>query len=112
MKIMWLCLVALTICMTGSNASASSVSSTLTQVRVEASGKGFATFAVSIGGGASCGTSFPASLAFDTNTAAGRAVYALLLSAKSTNAMVTAYGTGSCSTYPGSIEEWYYGSSQ
>lgn len=47
-------------------------------------------------------------LAFDTNTASGRAIMALALSVKASNLTMYARGTGTCSIFS-TIEDWSWG---
>jgi hypothetical protein len=79
-------------------------------VRADASGKAFVRFTTPLTDTpAPCSGTTHKDLAFDTNTDAGRAVYSLLLAAKTSGARVTARGTGTCTVYPSFTEDWNFG---
>ncbi|GFE83629.1 hypothetical protein GCM10011487_56290 [Steroidobacter agaridevorans] len=64
-------------------------------------------------GRASCTIDYYANaLAFNTNEAGGKAILALVLAAEATGKPVRAYGTGTCTTYGHSVEDWEYGQTQ
>jgi hypothetical protein len=52
--------------------------------------------------------SYASALAFDTNTAGGRSLRAVLLSAKASGSTLDVGGKGTCGVYPGQIEDLYY----
>ena len=89
------------------------VNATVTQVRVDQSGLGMVVFSSSLGGTpASCVISaYANALAFDSNTAGGKAILALALTAKTTGTpLAVVYGTGACAIYNNNyVEDWSYG---
>lgn len=79
------------------------------ELRVDRDGKGGVTFDRYLSNTpAACGQTNPKSLSFDTNTAAGKAIFALLASAQATGKSVTAYGSGTCPDYL-VAEGWGFG---
>ena len=84
----------------------------IAQVRVDKSGKGYVKFKTSlVGTPATCTQpDYVAVLAFDTNEAGGRAIYSLVLAAQASGKKITAKGTGLCSAYANTIEDWNFGS--
>lgn len=90
------------------------VTAKVVQVRIDQSGQGVVTFSQPLSGStASCADSgYANALAFNTNTAAGKAIMALALAAKATGDTVSVYGTGTCSIYGNWIEDWSYGVTQ
>ena len=87
---------------------------TVDVVRVDKSGKGYVIFDSPLAGDvAACRTSqYTRHLAFDANTAGGKAVLAAALAAKATGATMTAHSAGSCTNYGSAthgVEDWYYG---
>ena len=48
-------------------------------------------------------------LAFDTNTAGGKAILAVAESAKAQGTIMVVLGTGSCGVYSSYVEDWSYG---
>lgn len=87
-----------------------SVYGKVTQVRVDADGKGMVVFDKAITGEfAACRHSaYTNALSFKGDEA-GKAVLAFALSAKVTGVLVTAYGSGVCANYSGHVEDWSYG---
>lgn len=80
-------------------------------IRVDSDGKALVRFSANLSGsrpGCMDG-GYANYLAFDANTAGGKNILAVLLSAKLGERTVTAYGTGTCPTY-GLIENWFFGS--
>lgn len=93
-------------------AAAGTVYSTVVAVRVDATGRGMVVFNDNIGGTppACRHSSYFNALAFDANTAGGKAILALALSAKATGSPVQANGNGTCIAYGGAfVEDWDYG---
>ena len=81
------------------------------QVRVDGSGAGMVIFDQNIGNAPpACGqdSSYKNALAFSGN-AAGKNILAMALFAKATNAVVVAYGVGTCAIYGDYVEDWSYG---
>jgi hypothetical protein len=80
-------------------------------VRVDQNGKGIVEFSKPLiehsGARPSCG-SYLSHLAFDVNTEGGKAIYSLVLAARSNGQRIFALGTGNCSTY-GVVENWAWG---
>jgi hypothetical protein len=88
---------------------------TVVGVRVDGNGKGVVFFSQPIAGTPpSCVIStYNNGLAFDATTDGGKAVLAWALSAKAAGTSVAyVFGTGACSVYTGSVEDWYYGVTQ
>jgi hypothetical protein len=83
----------------------------ITKIRVDQNGWGMVYFDVdALGTRPSCVASDTArALAFNANTAGGRAILALAESAKAQDAMLMVFGTGSCGVYSNWIEDWSYG---
>jgi hypothetical protein len=48
-------------------------------------------------------------MAFDANSAAGRAIYAMALAAKATGSTITVQGKGRCDAFQAYVEDWDYG---
>jgi hypothetical protein len=68
-----------------------------------------------IGDFATCRNSaaYANALGFDANTAGGKAVLAMALTLKATGDLVSAIGTGACTSFGGAhVEDWSYGLSQ
>jgi hypothetical protein len=85
---------------------------TVTKVRVDDTGHGIVTFSQNLAGTppACVMPSYGSSLAFDTNTSAGRAVLALVLSAKATGVTLNVFAGGTCTIYGNSwVEDWHIG---
>ena len=83
-------------------------------IRVDNSGKAFVKFEEELiqlndEGLPTCQNGYKKSLAFDTNSAGGKSILALLLSAKAMGKPVYAVGTGTCNVYPNVIEDWNHG---
>jgi hypothetical protein len=83
---------------------AGTVTDLVTAIRVDASGKGLVQFASAVVGVAACctgaGTACSTNtLAFDTNTAGGKAILTVVTSAKLSAKKVQATGAGTCSVY-------------
>jgi hypothetical protein len=90
------------------------ITSAVLAVRVDSAGLGVVHFQAPIGGtppGCVVGP-YQNALAFNTNTAGGKAMYALLLSAKATGSTVTAYGLGTCSIFGSYVEDLNYAQSE
>ena len=78
-------------------------------VRVDRNGRGFVAFTSPlIDSPATCGSDYPNLLAFNTNTAGGRSILAVALTAKASDKKMRVRGTGYCQTY-GVIEDWNWG---
>jgi hypothetical protein len=89
----------------GSSLAAGAVTDLVTAIRVDSTGKGLVQFATAVVGAATCCTGTicntnTTSLAFDTNTAGGKAILTLVTSAKLSNKKVQAAGSGTCNVYP------------
>jgi hypothetical protein len=93
------------------NALGQIVNGEVEHVRVDKSGKGYVKFKTNlIGTPATCTQStYAAVLAFDTNEAGGRSIYALALAAQASGAKITAKGTGLCGVYENTMEDWSFG---
>jgi hypothetical protein len=89
-------------------------SATVIGVRVDRDGKGLVIFDRPVGGTPpGCVIAYYAnSLAFNANDAGGKAILALALAAKASGDAVTVYGTGTCTLYGHSVEDWEYGQTQ
>ena len=83
-------------------------------IRIDKTGRGFVQFTQALtelpGTNTTndCGNLYPKALAFDTNTAGGKAIYSMVLSAESQNKRIWAKGTGNCSIYT-VVQDFYYG---
>lgn len=80
-------------------------------MRIDGSGKGMVFFNAPLGGTPpmNCvNSSYANALAFDTNTAGGKAILAVALSAKAMDTDLLVVGSGSCSIYSGFVEDWSY----
>ncbi len=80
-------------------------------VRVDHTGLAYVNFTSAlINTPASCTESpgFTKALAFDTNTAGGKSILSVVLTAKVTGKTIYAVGTGLCENY-GIMENWSYG---
>lgn len=78
-------------------------------VRVDRTGLGYVQFASALSGSPiACGASYPNALSFDANSAGGKAVYALALTAKATGKRLYAVGADACSQYS-QVESWGWG---
>ncbi len=80
-------------------------------IRTDITGRGFVTFTRPLIGSPSpdTDTGYEKSLAFNTNTPAGRAILSVLLTAQAGGFLVYAKGTGNCTIYSGVIEDWNWG---
>jgi hypothetical protein len=89
----------------------SSVSGTVTYVRVDANGHGMVTFSQTISGSPSCiNSGYNNTYAFDGTSYGGRNFLALVMAAQATGATISAYGLGTCSIYGnGTAEDLDYG---
>ncbi len=84
----------------GSYAAGIADNITVYQVRIDQSGMGYIWFTSPLTGiPASCASSHPSQLSFDTNTAGGKAILSLALSAKVSGKRIYAKGTDSCEGY-------------
>lgn len=82
---------------------------TVENVRVDRSGKGYVKFTTALGGEpAACVSGHTSHFAFDTNTAGGRAILSLVLSAQASKKKIHAKGAGECDIY-GVVESWLEG---
>ncbi|MCL1124562.1 hypothetical protein [Shewanella surugensis] len=105
-----LILVTLFASMNSAYAATSKVSGVVTNVRIDQNGEGIITFDKSIENMASCTSEFyHKAYSFDANTEGGKAIYAMALAARTTSKPMTAYGIGSCSEYPDTVESIWYG---
>jgi hypothetical protein len=78
-------------------------------IRIDASGKGMVFFDAPLGATPpSCANSYNNALAFDANTAGGKAILAVALSAKADGTALLIVGSGACSIYGGYLEDWSY----
>ena len=79
-------------------------------VRVDASGKGFVNFKKALYTTSTCANAgYENALAFDTNTAGGKSILSVVLTAQASNRTITASGTSSCNIYSGTIQDWGWG---
>jgi len=91
--------------------AAGNVDAKVIQVRMDKNGWGMVIFDRALGGTQPNCVEAPYvnALAFDANTAGGRAIAAMALTAKATGSSITVYGTGACSVYGAYLEDWSYG---
>jgi hypothetical protein len=89
-------------------ASGQVTSSEIYRVRVDQTGKGYVEFKKNLSSSPACAQHVNR-LAFDANTEGGKAIYSLMLTAFAANKKITAYGNGTCKTYPSLIEEYSWG---
>lgn len=83
------------------------------KVRIDQSGKGFVYFDQNVVGSPSCiMPTYENALAFDTNTAGGKAIMTRALAAKAMEDLITVYGSGTCSIYGSWAEDWMYGDTE
>jgi hypothetical protein len=85
------------------------------QIRIDQDGRGMVIFDQSIGGTPpTCvHPAYTNALSFNTTTGGGKGIMAMAPAAKTTGAIVVAYGTGACTIYGGAhVEDWAYGVSQ
>jgi len=102
----------LLICGIATSAAAGTATDAVVAIRVDSTGKGLVQFASPVVSLAACCTGTACSttsLAFDTNTAGGKAILTLVTSAKLSNKKVQATGSGACSIYPGAAEDFSAG---
>ena len=87
------------------------VNGKIIEVRIDQSGLAMVKFDQPVTGSyATCRISaYTNWLSFNTNTAAGRSIMAMVLTAKTTGSTVAAYGLGTCSNFGGYVEDWDYG---
>jgi hypothetical protein len=93
-------------------ASATFASVHVSMIRVDINGWGMVFFdAPATGARPSCvDPTYAQALAFDSNTAGGKAILATATSAKAQGSTMDVFGTGVCGTYNGTlIEDWFYG---
>lgn len=85
-----------------------SVSATVVSVRIDQTGNGMVFFDQNIGGAPpSCViTAYRNALAFNTNTAGGKSIYAMVLAAKATGAAINVVGLGTCNIFGSYVEDW------
>ena len=103
---------SIAICISTCAYGAGTVTGKVLAVRVDKTGKGMVTFdQLLVGTAATCRyPTYHSSLAFDTNTAGGKSVLALVLAARATGESITALSTGDCSIYNNNwVEDWDYG---
>jgi hypothetical protein len=82
-------------------------------VRIDQSGKGFVYFDENVVGYPSCVIStYENAMAFDANTAGGKAIMARALAAKAMSDLMTVYGSSSCTVFGGWAEDWMYGDTE
>jgi hypothetical protein len=94
----------------GTVEAAGSVTARVTHVRVDRDGLGMILFDQNVvGTPASCRVSaYVTALAFNSNTAGGKALLAAALTAKAMGEPVIAYGTGTCTVYGNWVEDVDY----
>ena len=110
MKRLILCLIV-TVASIQSNAEGMANSYEVEYVRVDTSGLAYVNFkSALINEPASCTEKpgFTHALAFDTNTAGGKSILSVVLTAQASGKLIYALGTGLCDNY-GVIEDWNYG---
>ena len=98
-------------CISLQSFAAGSITAKVLAIRVDQTGNGMVIFDQNVGGSPpGCVTStYQKALAFNTNTSAGKAIYAMALSAKAMDSTITANGLGSCSVFGSYVEDWDYG---
>jgi len=84
------------------------------QVRVDKSGAGMVIFKTNLSNSPTCalgpGGGMPYALAFDANTAGGKAIQAMATAALLAGKKIEGNGTGFCTIYGGAwAEDWSYG---
>ncbi len=94
---------------------AGNITDFVAQVRVDSTGKGMVIFKSNLLTSPSCAQEpsggIPSGLAFDTNTAGGRAIQSLATAALLAGKKLSAVGTGMCALYGNAwVEDWSYGS--
>ncbi len=90
---------------------AGSIYGKVIQVRMDSSGFGMVIFDRPVSGSPpTCVIdAYRNALAFNLNTAAGKGIMSLALSAKATETQLTVYGLGTCGIYGYAVEDWNYG---
>src|SRR5438094_6784868 len=90
-----------------------SITALVDKIRVDQNGHGLVQFAGTMSDFPSCCQSphpcFGNAFAFDTNTAAGKGILALVTAAKLSTKHINALGTGSCTLYGEWAEDWLLG---
>lgn len=88
--------------------AAGSISGTVTSIRIDQSGNGMVFFDKNVSGTPpGCVISaYQNAFAFNTNTAGGKAIYAMVIAAKASGATIVAYGLGTCGTFGSYVEDW------
>ena len=84
----------------------------VTQIRTDQGGLGMVVFDQSITGSPGCinAAAYANAFSFNSNTAGGKAIMAMALTAKATGATIYVSGTGACGNYGGAhVEDWSYG---
>ncbi|WP_338847317.1 hypothetical protein V8J88_01195 [Massilia sp. W12] len=102
----WFFAALLGVCCIQAQAAASITAGTVSEIRVDADGRGFVVFTENLVN-STCATKKNA-LSFDLAKASGREVYAMVMQAKAANAKITAEGLGTCGKYS-VVEEWSSG---
>jgi hypothetical protein len=93
------------------HAAGSLSTATIETVTVDSNGFGLVKFTQPIAGTPPSSCVIPgyaSALAFDTNTAGGRSLLAVLLIAKASGSTLDVGGKGACGVYPGQIEDLSY----
>lgn len=95
-------------------AAGSVINAKVTEVRIDADGKGMVFFDQPLGATpASCFIPYYANaLAFNTSTAGGKAILATVLTAKATGGKMIVHGSGACGHYGAYVEDWSVGQIQ
>ena len=82
------------------------------RIRIDNDGKGYVRFTKELQGHdgepAACAGNHPSHLAFDSNTAGGKAILSIVMTAQASSKKISARGTGACSIYTG-VEDWHWG---
>ncbi len=89
-------------------AAGAAINLTVKEVRADRNGMGYVRFNGPITDAPPACSTHKEHLAFDVNTAAGRAIMSLALAAQASGKPITAYGTGSCDIY-NVVESWNWG---
>lgn len=114
-RLLFACILALlTIVPARSYAAGVIANAKVTEVRIDSNGWGMVFFDVLVAGTPpSCvHPAYKNALAFDANTAGGKAIMAVALSAKAAGSIVHVYGLGTCNIFGGHVEDWSYGVSK
>lgn len=91
--------------------AAGQVTSAVSSIRIDQSGNGMVFFDQNINGtrpGCMI-VNYQNALAFNANTAGGKAIYAMALAAKATGTTISVFGLGTCNVFGGFVEDWDYG---